>query len=93
MASKFQVTMDTEKEKAFLVHLPDRIVKFKQMTNGLYGMNPKNKNEYVIYKNKPFQFVGTIKENMKYLSPRQQERAKKARELLHALGNPTEKTA
>ena len=43
MANHFPVTYDSGKEKAFLVHMPNKIVKFKQMNNGLYAMNPHDK--------------------------------------------------
>jgi hypothetical protein len=36
--------MDSSKYKAFFVHLPDKIVVFKQMENNLYGMDPMNPN-------------------------------------------------
>jgi hypothetical protein len=39
-------------------------------------------------KKKPYQFLTTVKDNMKFLSKRQQERAKKARELLEVMGIP-----
>jgi hypothetical protein len=39
-------------------------------------------------KKKPYQFRTTVKDNMKFLSKRQQERAKKARELLEVMGLP-----
>jgi hypothetical protein len=35
------------------------------------------------------EFLTTVKDNMKFLSKRQQERAKKARELLEVMGTPT----
>jgi hypothetical protein len=42
MTKKFRVTMDSSKEKALLVHFPNKVVKFKQMKNGLYAMNPRD---------------------------------------------------
>ncbi len=38
---------------------------------------------------KPYQFLNTLEDNLKFLSPRQQKRAKKARELYEAMGAPT----
>ena len=32
----FQITYDSEKEDAFLVHMPDKIVKFECNPEGLY---------------------------------------------------------
>jgi hypothetical protein len=40
-------------------------------------------------KKKPYQFLTTAKDNMKFLSKRQQEQAKRARELLEVIGLPT----
>ena len=39
--------------------------------------------------NNKTQFIQTVKENLKYLSPAKQERAKKARQVYQALGTPT----
>jgi hypothetical protein len=35
--------MDSKEERALLVHMPDKIVKFKQFSNGLYAMDPNDK--------------------------------------------------
>jgi hypothetical protein len=88
MTAKFRVTMDSKEELALLVHLPDKIVKFKQFSNGLYAMDPNDKKSYELTK-KPYQFVSTVKENLKFLSPRQQKRARRARELYETMGTPT----
>jgi hypothetical protein len=88
MTDKFRVMMDSKEELALLVHMPDKIVKFKQFSNGLYAMDPNNKTSFEM-KKKPYQFLTTVKDNMKFLSKRQQEQAKKARELLEVMGIPT----
>jgi hypothetical protein len=80
--------MDSKEERALLVHMPDKIVKFKEFSNGLCAMDPNDKTSFEM-KKKPFQFVATVKDNMKFLSKRQQDRAKKARELLELMGLPT----
>jgi hypothetical protein len=80
--------MDSKEERALLVHMPDKIVKFKQFSNVLYAMDPNDKTSFEM-KKKPFQFLTTVKDNMKFLSKRQQERAKRARELLEVMGLPT----
>jgi hypothetical protein len=51
-------------------------------------MDPNDKSSFEM-KKKPFQFLTTMKDNMKFLSKRQQERVKKARELLEGMGLPT----
>jgi hypothetical protein len=86
MTDKFQVTMDSRKERALLVHMPNKIVRFKQFSNGLYAMDPSDDQSFVT---KPYQFLNTLEDNLKFLSPRQQKRAKKARELYEAMGAPT----
>ena len=88
MTSKFRVTMDSKEELALLVHMPTKIDKFKQFSNGLYAMNPNDKDSFQVKKHQ-FQFVNTQAENMKFLSARQQKRAKLARELFESLGTPT----
>jgi hypothetical protein len=88
MTKKFQVTMDSSKEKALLVHFPTKIVKFKQMKGGLYAMNPKYPANFGSTSNQSH-LIHTLEQNLKYLSPRQQKRAHKARELYDAMGTPT----
>ena len=39
MADDHRVTMDTSKDKAMFVHLPDKIIRFGQMENRLYGLS------------------------------------------------------
>eukprot|EP00957_Ditylum_brightwellii_P066935 5080273-Ditylum_brightwellii.AAC.1 len=56
------------------------------MKNGLYGMNPcKDEDEPTIN----VQCLNSVEENVKFLSPRQLERAKQAHKLFEALGTPT----
>ena len=42
MADDHRVTMDTSKDKAMFVHLPDKIIRFGQMENRLYGLSLKD---------------------------------------------------
>jgi hypothetical protein len=88
MTKKFRVTMDSKEELALLVHLPNKIVKFKQFSNGLYAMDPNDKKSYEIT-NQPHQFMNSVNENMQFISPRQQKRAHRARDLYVAMGTPT----
>ena len=46
VTSRLKVTMDSSKEKAFLVHRPDKIVRFKQLENNFYGMDPVDPESY-----------------------------------------------
>ena len=91
MTSKFRVTMDSKEELALLVHMPDKIIKFKQFSNGLYAMDPNDDTSFILTKNskKPYQFLNTVEEKFKFLSPRQQKQAKRAQELYEAMGTPT----
>ena len=88
MVKLYRVTFDSTKEKAFEVHMPNKVVKFKQFANGLYAMDPTDKDSYTEVQHN-MQLLQTVKENMKFLSERQQLKVKKARELLHAMGTPT----
>jgi len=87
MTSKYNVTYDSEKETAILVHMPNKIVRFRQMSNGLYALNPLSRDSYTT--TNKFQFVETVEENLGFFTPRQQERAKKARAFYRALGTPS----
>jgi hypothetical protein len=74
MVKKFRVTIDSDKEKALLVHLLNKIVCFKQMKNKLYTLNLKEKNNCVNLKTKIY-MISTVTEHPSYLSPQQQKRA------------------
>ena len=89
MTNKFRVTMDSKEELALLVHMPDKIVKFKQFANGLYAMDPNDEKSFEMKSKKPYQFMNTQEENLKFMSTRQQKRAKLARELHESMGTPT----
>jgi hypothetical protein len=88
MTKKFPVMMDSSKEKALLVHFPDKVVKFKQMKSGLYAMNPRDPENFGSISSQSH-LIQTLEENLKYISPRQLKRAYKARELYDAMGTPT----
>jgi hypothetical protein len=42
--------MDSKEELALLVHMPDKIVKFKQFSNGLYTMDPNDDKSFELNK-------------------------------------------
>jgi hypothetical protein len=69
--------MDTNKEAALVVHMPNKAVKFKEWPNGLYAMTPSDPDSFGSISDQ-YQMIQTIEENMKFLSPRQQGRARKA---------------
>ena len=79
MTDRFRVTMDSAVEKALFVHLPDKIVIFKQLKNNLYGMHPNDPESFISkdeYKEKKIQMMNIVADNLKYMSERQQKRAK-----------------
>ena len=112
LAKKHRVTMVTAVEDAIVVHLSGREIKFKPLPNGLYAINPLQKN-YVtstepesnqLIEPKPnqsksnksnqsinsqVQMITTLEENKTFYTDRQFERAKRARDMFHALGAPS----
>ena len=92
MTDRYRVTMDSAVEKALFVHLPHKIIVFKQLKNNLYGMDPNDpessisKEEYQI---KNIQMTSVVTDNLKYMSERQRKRAKAARKVFQAVGTPT----
>jgi hypothetical protein len=88
VTEKFRVTMDSSKEKALLVHMPHKVLRFKQMKGGLYAMNPKDPTNNGSIPGQSH-LGQTLEENMAFLSPRQQKRAYRARQLYDAMGTPT----
>ena len=89
MAEKHRVTYDSNEEKAFLVHLPHKVVKFHQLSSRLYGMNPQEPNRVFTQVESKFMLGQMRDENLKNLSNRQQNAVQKARQLQHALGTPS----
>ena len=89
--------MDTEKEKAMIVHLDHKKVKFSEMPGGLFARKPKGKNEInstdkkqnKINENQHLYL--TVEDNCKYLSNRQIQKAKEVKKLQNALGIPSNK--
>jgi len=88
MTDKYRVTFDSEKENAFIVHMKDKEIRFKRLPNGLYALNPAE-NAGATNTEVKAQFVTTLEENKKFFTPREFERAKKARDLYHAVGPPS----
>ena len=64
--------MDTQKEKALIVHMDDKQIKFSQISGGLYARKPKEDNNENINNNnnKQKQNYLTVQENYKILSNR-----------------------
>ena len=96
MEDQFRITYDSSKEKAFIVHMPDKQIKFRRSDNGLYYINVDfviKDNQVVKTSGKKVTFkqnmVQTLDENKKFYTDQQIERAKTARELYQALGTPS----
>ena len=71
---------------AFLIHMPNKIVRFRHMSNGLYAVNLLGND---IYKRTKKSLCGHSWRILGFLTPRQQERAKMGRALYCALGIPS----
>ena len=84
MADKYRITYDSKKEDAFVVHLPDKDVRFERMDFNLYVYKPQ-----IEMKTNDVQLLSTVEENKSFYTLRQFERAKRARDLYHALGTPS----
>jgi hypothetical protein len=59
----------------------------------VYAMDPNDKKSFEItkepYQLTQYQFMNSVKENWKFLSPREKIRAKRARDLFIAMGTAT----
>ena len=96
LAQKYCIVMDSAIENAFTVfteygpvkfvcndnmlyvHVPSKLPQFDARATDL-GVQPARKQVH----------LQTVEENMKFYTPREVERAKKARDLLAALGTPS----
>ena len=45
LQKRYRITYDSTVEDAFVVHTPDKPLKFRQLANGLYSYNPKKQNQ------------------------------------------------
>jgi len=87
MEDKHDITYNSKSEHAFIVHLPDKKVKFKRSSNGLYYYNPPySTKQQTCATNIP---IDSVEENMKMFTNRQVERAKLTRKIYHTLGTPS----
>ena len=90
LADKYRVTYDNAVDDAFYAHTPHKVVRFGRNELGLYEHTPSFMNKE--RQTKPKQqmtMLQTVAENMKFYTPREVERAKRARSLLSALGSPS----
>ena len=93
LVEKHRITYDSDQEDAFLVHMPNKIIKFKQNGEGLYQYKttPKYKQDLVktMARTGESHVIASVKENSIGHTKRQLERAKLARKLYHIMGAPT----
>jgi hypothetical protein len=64
MADRYRITYDSEKEDAFIVHLPNKQVRFERIGNNLYGYKPPMKATLV-----SSQLLSTVEENKSFYTP------------------------
>ena len=76
-------------ENAFLVHQPDKIVKFERMPEGLYAYRVDKDYKKSLTEKGNSHLVTTLSENREGYTDRQYDRAKTARKLYHIVGMPT----
>jgi hypothetical protein len=75
LEKKHHVAYDTNIEKAFIVHLPTRQVKFVKSEDGLYYFKPR----YRTNTSQQVSLVNTVEENRKLYMEQEFMRAKHAR--------------
>ena len=81
MSRKYWVTFDSRNGNKFVVHLNDnKSIEFVPSKNGLY---------YYDNTQKDFCLMESVEENKEFYTERQVEKAKLARKLYHAIGNPS----
>ena len=91
LVDKHRITYDSAKEDAFLIHMPQKIVKFKRSPKGHYFHQAPKKYKTTLDKpmdTKISHMVTTVSENMKGYTLRQCKHAKAARKLYHNMGTP-----
>ena len=97
LRNRYKIDYDHDKD-SFYVHTEHGVVEFEGTNYGLYIYQPSKEffNEVARIKNMAppnevgtpmvSNLVSTVKENKHFLTPRQQQRAKEARDLYHILG-------
>ena len=68
---EFRLTMDYAAKRASFVHMPNKIVVFKQLENNLYGMDPRDSACYISMKNYEVtnvQMLNKVEDNLMFIS-------------------------
>ena len=89
LVDKHRITFDSSVENAFLVHQPDKIVKFERTPEGLYTYRVDKDYKKSLKEKEKSHLVTTLSENREGYTDRQYDRAKTARKLYHIVGTPT----
>ena len=79
---KHRVVYDSAKDDKFKVYVKGRVLEFIPSQNGLYYYD-NSKNDFCM--------LDTVEENQAFYTPREVERAKKARKLYQTIGTPSVK--
>jgi len=90
MSDKYRITYNNLKKEhgdVFKVHTPKKIVIFERLGNNLY-VHKLTQSTPTSSKDK-LNLVTMVQENVNFYTPRQSERAKRARDLYHAIGTPS----
>ena len=89
LVDKHRITFDSSVENTFLVHQPDKIVKFEHTPEGLYTYRVDRDYKKSLTEKGNSHLVMTLSENRKGYTDRQYDRAKTAWKLYHIIGTPT----
>lgn len=84
MANKFRITYDNQVGDVFTIHTPKGIIRFHQVSKNLYLYIPKVKNI------EQHEMLQTLNERKEFYTPRQIQRATRARDLSRAIGCPSD---
>ena len=96
MADQYRITYDNHDKvngDSFVVHLPQKSVTFRRLTNKLYVHHPRVSNEQgaqqVSRSVMDTNLVNTVDENRNFYTARQFKCAKCARDMYHVIGTPS----
>ena len=88
LVEKHRITFNLSVENAFLVHQPDKIIKFEHTPEGLYMYRVDKDYKTSLKEKGSSNLVTTLSENCRGYTNRQYDRAKTARKLYHIIGTP-----
>ena len=89
LSQRYRITMDTATDNAFLVHTPKGVIRFAKNKANLYVHVPTVDTSASDKQATKHAFLQTVEENKKLYTPREVDRAKKARDLIATLGSPS----